>query len=285
MQPRFDAYLQRQQQRFMRPDAVRYLRPDAARFARPAIAEPRLLEMKWDGQPRIEEGEGQGRFTFGRQNEDTGEGSGPPRVYITGREGTGPDAGLGNGDGDQGSELWFGSLLPPGIGHNSGGELEGAPEIPQEMPETREERMSFVRAAASWLFGRSAIAVGTFFSLLDQVDQIGRLSHMIRTANDPPASLEELQRRAQTSSEPGYENHHIVNQHSGNRAKFGDSRIEAPENVVRIPQLKHIELSRWYATKNSRFGGRSPQEALREMSWEEQTRIGLEQLRHFKVLE
>lgn len=159
MQPRFDAYLQRQQQRFMRPDAGRYLRPDAARFGKPLVAEPQLLETKWDGQPRIEEGEGEGRFTFGRQNEGEGDGSGRPRVYITRRDDTGTDTGLGDGDGSQGGELWLGSFVPPGIGHNSEGELEGAPEIPQDMPETREERMSFVRAAASWLFGRSAIAV------------------------------------------------------------------------------------------------------------------------------
>ncbi len=119
---------------------------------------------------------------------------------------------------------------------------------------------------------------------LDQVDEIGRLSNMIRTANDPPSSFEELQRRAQTPSEPGYENHHIVNQHQYNRNKFGNSRIQSLANVVRIPQLKHIELSRWYATKSPRFGGRSPQEAMRDMSWEEQTRIGLERLRDMKVL-
>ncbi|MGM4918760.1 hypothetical protein [Tardiphaga sp. 813_E8_N1_3] len=267
------AWLKHQQRRFMRPDAGRYLRSDVGRYLAP--------ERKWEGQPRIEAGEdGGGQFTYGLQYGGTSYDGDRPRVTLISK----PDGERSEQDYrfDGG---WLGSLVPPGIGHNSEGELEGAPEIPQSMPETREERMSFVRSAASWLFGRSAIAIGAFFGLLDQVEEIGRLSHMIRTANDPPSSLDDLQRRAQGPSEPGYENHHIVNQHSGNRAKFGDSRIEAPENVVRIPQLKHIELSRWYATKNSRFGGRSPQEVLREMSWEEQTRIGLEQLRHFKVLE
>jgi hypothetical protein len=171
------------------------------------------------------------------------------------------------------------------MGHNKGPDLDGAPEIPQSMPKTTAERMSFVRAAASWLFGRSAIGIAAFFGLLDQVEDIARLSHMIRTANDPPAPLGQLQRRAEGPSEPGYHDHHIVNQHQYNRDRFGDARIEQRANVVRIPQLKHIELSRWYATKNPDYGGKSPQEVLRDMSWEEQTWIGLERLRHFKVLE
>jgi hypothetical protein len=52
MQPRFDAYLQRQQQRFMRPDARRYLRPDAARFGPAAVATLKHYEItSWYRQP------------------------------------------------------------------------------------------------------------------------------------------------------------------------------------------------------------------------------------------
>lgn len=295
MNLRENVYLRHQQQRFMRADAARYLCLDAARFLKPgserADIYPALARKYRQDQERVPAGQfGAGRFadedgvTDGNTQSEA-----RPRVYITRTIGAGED---GSGDGGQNSGL--GNDLDnfllvaagsPGIGHNSGSQPEEPPEIPQSLPPTREERMSFVRAAASWLFGRSAIAAGAFFGLLDQVEQLGSLSQMIRTANDPPSPLEELQRRAQTPSEPGYHDHHVVNQHGGNRSKFGDRRIDAPENVVRIPQLKHIEISRWYATKNSRFGGRTPQEALREMSWEEQTRIGLEQLRHFKVLE
>jgi hypothetical protein len=302
-----NARLQQQQRRFMRPDAGRYLRPDIGRYLAP--------ERKWDGQPRIEAGEeGGGQFTFGAQNDLRSSGADRARVQIDApmwydgdrnSRGDGDDDQLaddavqhleeivvsasrddkGGVEGEAGEGDWTNSSDDRRIGHNSKNYLQDAPEIPQSMPSTREARMAFVRAAASWLVGLSAIAVSTFFGLLNQVDEIARLSHMIRTANDPPSSLEKLQRRAQGPGEPGYENHHIVNQHRHNLDKFGDSRLQAPENVVRIPQLKHIELSRWYATKNPRYGGRSPQEVLRSMSWEEQTQIGLERLRYFKVLE
>jgi hypothetical protein len=251
------AWLQQKLRRFMRPDAGRYLRPDHARYV--------SLQRKWDGQPRIEAGDiDGGQFTYGLQYEGTSYGGDQPVVYIS----TPPDQ-------EQVPEY--------GIGHNSSS-FDDPPNIPQTMPNTREARMGFVRAAASWLFGRSAIAVSVYFGLLDQVDRISSLTDMIKTANDPPSSLEDLQRRAQNPSERGYANHHIVNQHNANRNKFGDARIDAPANVVRIPQLKHIELSRWYATKNPKFGGRSPQQALRDMNWEEQTRIGLDALKDLGIV-
>lgn len=277
MGAQMSAWLFHQQRRFMRPDGARYLRPNIARYLAP--------ERKWDGQPRIASGSTDGgQFTFGTQGEDEPS-TENTRVYIfTPRDFQSEGEGEGSGDESDADHLWLASS-PPGIGHNKGPELDGAPEIPQNMPETREERMAFVRAAASWLFGRSAIGVAAFFGLLDQVDNIATLSHMIRTANDPPSPLGQLQRRAEGPSEPGYHDHHIVNQHQYNRNRFGDARVDQPGNVVRIPQLKHIELSKWYATRNPEYGGRSPQEVLRDLSWERQTEIGLERLRYFKVLE
>jgi hypothetical protein len=272
-----NAWLLYQQRRFMRQDGARYLRPDIGRYL--------ASERKWEGQPRVGAGGPDGgQFTFGVQSDEASSETDRPRVQIDAPMWYDSDRdGAGEGD-DYLDHLWPASS-PPGMGHNQGPELDGAPEIPQSMPQTREERMAFVRAAASWLFGRSAIGVAAFFGLLDQVDDIATLSHMIRTANDPPAPLGELQRRAQRPSEPGYHDHHVVNQHQYNRNRFGDDRVDQPANLVRIPHLKHIELSRWYATKNLEYGGKSPQEVLRNMSWEEQTWIGLERLRYFKVLE
>jgi hypothetical protein len=279
MGERMNAWLHHQQCRFMRPDSARYLRPDHRRYGLP--------ERKWDGQPRIDKDEsGGGRFTFGLQYGGTFYDGDRPRVELLSNSSSGNDD-QDDDEQDDGAnqDIWLASAEGPGIGHNSEGEPEAAPDIPESMPKTSEDRMAFVRAAASWLFGRSAIVVSAYFGLLDQVDEIARLSHMIRSANDPPSSLSKLQSRAQGPGEPGYENHHIVNQHLYNRNKFGDARIEAPANVVRIPKLKHIELSRWYAKANPQYGGRSPQQALRDMSWEEQTSIGIERLRYFKVLE
>lgn len=43
---------------------------------------------------------------------------------------------------------------------------------------------------------------------------------------------------------------------SARRAAVIDSR----SNQARIPMLKHIEISRWYATRNEGFGGLTPQD-------------------------
>jgi hypothetical protein len=99
MDLRENVYLRHQLQRFMRPDAARYLNPHAARFLKPGSEKADVypaLARKYEGQPRIPEGEGGGQFTFGTS------GSERPRVYITRREGVG-DAGLGDGEGDSGS--------------------------------------------------------------------------------------------------------------------------------------------------------------------------------------
>jgi hypothetical protein len=69
-----------------------------------------------------------------------------------------------------------------------------------------------------------------------------------------------------------------------NRARFGDRRIDSRENLVRIPVLKHIDISAWYSTRNEDLGGLSPRDYLRDKSWEEQMRIGLNRLRDHMVL-
>ena len=93
-----------------------------------------------------------------------------------------------------------------------------------------------------------------------------------------------MQARVRYESEPGYQDHHIVGQHADNRAQFGDSLIDSPENLVRIPTLKHIDISAWYSTRNDGFDGLSPGDYLRGKDWDEQMRVGLDRLRESKVL-
>ena len=165
--------------------------------------------------------------------------------------------------------------------------LDPVPKIPQGRPDTTEGRMSFVRDAAQWVarnVGRYAPAIDTFFEALDQVEQLKKLTDAIKSANDPAKTLEELQTRVSPESEPGYQDHHIVGQHPENRALFGDSLIGSPENLVRIPVLKHIDISAWYSTQSKDFGGLSPRDYLRGRDWDEQTRVGLDLLRERGVL-
>jgi hypothetical protein len=162
-----------------------------------------------------------------------------------------------------------------------------APKIPQERPDTREGRMGFVRDAAQWVarnVGRYAPAVDAYFGALDQVEKIKALTDAIKSANDPAKTLEELQEPIGSDSQGGYHDHHIVGQHAENRARFGDSVIDSRENLVRIPLLKHIDISAWYSTGNEEFGDLSPRDYLRDKSWDEQMRVGLDRLRKSKVL-
>ena len=60
--------------------------------------------------------------------------------------------------------------------------------------------------------------------------------------------------------------------------------IDSRENPVRIPLLKHIDISAWYSTGNDEFDGLSPRDHLRDKDWDEQMRVGLDRLHKHKVL-
>jgi hypothetical protein len=76
----------------------------------------------------------------------------------------------------------------------------------------------------------------------------------------------------------GYDIHHIVEKASAKEDGYPVSQIDGPENLVRIPRMKHWEINGWYATKNKDFGDMSPREYLRGKSWEEKNSVGLKAL-------
>jgi hypothetical protein len=50
------------------------------------------------------------------------------------------------------------------------------------------------------------------------------------------------------------------------------------ENLVRIPTLKHWQITGWYMFKNDAYGGVSPRTYLRGKDWAERTRVGRDAL-------
>jgi hypothetical protein len=82
----------------------------------------------------------------------------------------------------------------------------------------------------------------------------------------------------------GYDIHHIVEKTPARKERFSDDIIDGPDNLVRIPTLKHWQINGWYGRKNAAYGGLSPRDYLRGKSWEERTRVGKEALILFKVL-
>jgi len=173
----------------------------------------------------------------------------------------------------------------PGMGHNNGPALEDPPEIPPERPPTPQVRTSFMMAAALWL-GRAVLvglAGAIYLAKLTATAWLKASVPLITSYYNPPKTLRELQ-DAVSTPERGYDIHHIVEQSAARDYGFLRSQIESSDNLVRIPRLKHWEITGWYAKPAREFGGKSPREYLQDKGWEERRRVGLYALRKFGVL-
>jgi hypothetical protein len=166
--------------------------------------------------------------------------------------------------------------------------------IPNEEPATQ-ERNGILRSIATWLTAALAVAGALDPELEEARAAIEAAVWLAKYLPDilsylaPPKTLNELQ-KAVSDPQYGYENHHIVEAQFGsenplrNSLQFPD-RINSPENLVRIPHWKHVEISSWYSRANEELGNVTPPAYLRGKSWEEQYKLGLETLRRFGVLQ
>ena len=100
---------------------------------------------------------------------------------------------------------------------------------------------------------------------------------------DPSQSLADLNATA-NDPQTGYDVHHIVEQATAAADGSDDNMMNAPDNLVRIPTLKHWELNAWYARANPRFGNQTPRQYLIGKSWDERRLVGLEGLQEIGVL-
>jgi len=263
----------------------------------------RLEEAKYSpSQPRVPAGNPRGgQWTDHSGGQGTVAGPSQDTDQSQDADLTPPMGNVDIGDVSGSSELGDLFHIKPDGTHRDGVQLAGdlpddpaktppddpAPKIPQEMPRKGGGRMDFVRDALEWIARnavRRAAAVDTFFEGLDQAKNIKALTDAIKSARDPAKTLEELQAPIGSPSQGGYEDHHIVGQHAQNRAQFGDDLIDSRENQVRIPVVKHIDISAWYSKGNDDYGGLSPRDYLRDKDWDEQMRVGLDRLHYYKVL-
>jgi hypothetical protein len=209
-----------------------------------------------------------------------------------------PRVPAGNPDGGQWTDTGGGSGRGGNVGSEtirerqrtrlasaSEGRPDTPPQVPKDRPPTSRARTRVYKEVAIWL---ARVTVGKRVAILARLlDEAGWLEpaiDSIRTFSDPPKTLEELQRDVSNPA-PGYDIHHVVEQASAEQDGFPRSMIDAPENMVRIPRLKHWMITSWYMIPNEEFGWESPRNYLRGRDWDERLRVGRDALIDAGVLE
>ena len=155
----------------------------------------------------------------------------------------------------------------------------GLPRIPQQRPPASKERTVIAKAVAIWLAEKGIAAA-------DVVAKSSWLYYAIPYISsylDAPKSLEELQ-DAVATPQTGYDVNHIVEQSSAVADGYPRKLVEAPDNLVRLPTMKHWEINAWYQTRSPDFQDMSPRDYLRYKDWDERRRVGLEALVRYGVL-
>ncbi|MGH6838398.1 MAG: hypothetical protein ACREDT_06295 [Methylocella sp.] len=168
------------------------------------------------------------------------------------------------------------------------------PEIPKVDPIAQTLRYAFAKLAARWLVralvGAEFGPAGEFVVALEAAAETAAWLYdkypFIKAYLDGPKTLEELQSAVGTPR-TGTDVHHIVEQTPAARdERIPDALIDGPDNLVRIPTLKHWEITGWFMRgHNDAYGGVSPRAYLEGNSWEERRRVGLDALKIFGVLE
>jgi hypothetical protein len=158
---------------------------------------------------------------------------------------------------------------PPGVGHNQGPPLEEPPPIPPRPPAIPKDLNTFIKAAAHWLAAAGKGVAARYLKILQAVYWVTTLAlPYIRAYLSPPKTLIELKQDA-PNPQVGYDIHHIVEQTPARKEGFSDDVIDGPDNLVRVPTLKHWQINGWYGRPNEEFGGLSPRDYLSGKSWEE----------------
>ncbi len=298
LRPNAHLYMRPDAHRFARPDAQRFLRPDWKRYGQPGFDPPfvhALLEGKANfnpGQPRVPAGNPDGgQWTRGEVgNGGTADGAGgndqegpearaPLRIVIHPRDGV-QDSG----------PTWDGptfdfsprDLLPFDFSF-----FEPPPEIPERRPPSTRLRNRVVKKVAGWA-ARAVLRaplgpVGVVVTIAEAAMWLHESYPYIQAYLDPPKSFDELQ-KAVAVRKKGYDVHHIVEQAAGDTLGFPRQMIDGPDNLVRIPTLKHWQITGWYMTHNEDFGGLTPRAYLVGKDWSEHVRVGKIALARFGVM-
>lgn len=153
------------------------------------------------------------------------------------------------------------------------------PKLPKERPSTKRDQFRVVKQIAKGVFKKTTLG-----KLVEAAAWLYEYVPYVQAYFDEPKGLDELRQSVSTPAR-GYDIHHIVEQTPAEQDGFSQELIESSDNLVRIPTLKHWEITGWAARKNDQFGGLSPREYLRGKDWEERMRVGRQGLVEHGVLE
>ena len=106
----------------------------------------------------------------------------------------------------------------------------------------------------------------------------------IITYLDRPRTMEELQSAVDVPRAGTENHHHKMEQHVSRRLGMTQKQIDAPGNRVRIPTLKHYQISDWYRQPNKDYNDLTPRQFLAGKPPEEHERVGRKALVLFGVL-
>lgn len=155
-----------------------------------------------------------------------------------------------------------------------------SPETPKDRPPKSSDRTAVLKTVA-----RRMLETGETFARAARLGSwLATYSPVVESYNDPPRSLEELQQSVSTP-EAGYDIHHIVEQTQAERDGFTRETIDSPDNLVRIPTMKHWEINAWYQRANPEFDWETPRDYLSGRNWDVRRAVGLKALRLYGVLE
>lgn len=167
------------------------------------------------------------------------------------------------------------------------GPLPPKPDIPTGRPPIKQLENRVAKQVGKWLLKAAARrAIGPIGIALDAIELAiwihGHVPDM-QSYFDGAQPLNILQ-DAVDDPLVGYEIYHIVERAAVANDGIGHNRVNARENLVRIPTWKHHEITAWYMTKNDDFSGLAPRHYLHGKSWEEKYDVGLKALRKHGVL-
>jgi hypothetical protein len=215
------AWLEFQRQRFTRHDAHRFIRPDAERYMRPDTEHKHATERSdVSNIEEVHEVElAEQRLELARLRLDWELLKFAIKAHKAGFDPAQPRDGRGR---------WTDgfSIVAAGV-----------PRIPQGRPPDSRDRTATCKKIADWIAENGP-------SVLDGIARTSWLYPAFPTIwsyLDAPKSLGELQENLRPKT--GYDVRHIVERTAAESAGYPKSRIDADDNLVRIPRMKHWEIN------------------------------------------